>query len=80
MSRGCCSVLLRGAERLFASSLFTHFTTILTIYALFGDDFRIAATKKDQDPYFDVIGAVCLAVFCLDVQKTKKNLRILPYQ
>lgn len=42
-------------------------TTILTIYALAGDDIRLICTNKDADPVFNIIVIVCIVVFTLEV-------------
>lgn len=42
-------------ERLLEHNAYQIFVTIITIYALFGDDIRILATTKSSDIYFDVI-------------------------
>lgn len=39
----------------------------MTVYALFGDDFRLAVTYKGADPYFNVITCIVLAFFGLEV-------------
>jgi len=39
----------------------------LTVYALFGDDFRIAATHKDTDILFDMLTIICILVFLLEI-------------
>lgn len=41
--------------------------TLLTIYALFGDDLRLLATSKDADPGFYGITSVCLLFFLVEV-------------
>ena len=41
--------------------------TILTIYALFGDDIRLATTGIDYDPIFFSLSIVCLIFFALEI-------------
>jgi hypothetical protein len=41
--------------------------SVLTFYALFGDDFRLGVTYKGADPYFNVITCICLFFFGLEV-------------
>ena len=41
--------------------------TTLTVYALFGDDIRLAATEKPKDAVFFGLSAVCLAFFVLEL-------------
>lgn len=42
------------------------FTTLLTIYALIGDDLRLICTDKPADVAFNYIVLVCLVVFSLE--------------
>lgn len=46
---------------------FTAWMTILTIYALFGDDIRLLATEKPADPGFYAVSCVCLFFFTLEI-------------
>jgi len=46
---------------------FCVLTTVLTFYALFGDDFRLAATHKRVDILFNVLTIFCILVFCTEV-------------
>lgn len=46
---------------------FTAWMTLLTIYALFGDDIRVAAFSKDADDGFNVITTICLFFFALEI-------------
>ena len=41
--------------------------TILTIYALFGDDIRLSATHVSADDYFYITSIVCLAFFTIEI-------------
>ena len=43
------------------------FVTLLTIYCLFGDDFRTAFAPKESDIVFNIISIVCLIVFSLEI-------------
>lgn len=45
---------------------FNTFTMILTIYALFGDDLRLAATSEPADVIFDWITGIALVVFTFE--------------
>ncbi|OMJ79003.1 hypothetical protein SteCoe_21086 [Stentor coeruleus] len=47
--------------------LFTAWMTLLTIYALFGDDVRVAAFSKDADDGFNTITTICLFFFTLEI-------------
>jgi len=42
-------------------------TTALTFYALFGDDFRLAATHKRTDILFDLLTIFCILIFTLEI-------------
>lgn len=42
------------------STVFNVFITLLTIYALFGDDVRVLAFNKNADLTFDIINIVAL--------------------
>eukprot|EP00397_Hematodinium_sp_SG-2012_P003144 GEMP01003152.1.p1 GENE.GEMP01003152.1~~GEMP01003152.1.p1 ORF type:complete len:945 (+),score=117.55 GEMP01003152.1:83-2917(+) len=46
---------------------FTAWCTILTLYALFGDDIRLAGTDRAQDDIFDVLTIICLVTFFIEV-------------
>lgn len=41
--------------------------TIITIYALFGDDIRVLSTDKDGDPYFWGLNIFCMVAFTLEI-------------
>ncbi|CAG9331105.1 unnamed protein product [Blepharisma stoltei] len=43
------------------------FMTIITIYALFGDDIRLAAFSKDEDDIFFSLATVCFALFSIEL-------------
>lgn len=47
--------------------LFTTVMTLLTIYALFGDDLRLLATSKADDPIFFSLSIICLFAFTLEI-------------
>ncbi|KAL4444740.1 hypothetical protein ABPG74_015948 [Tetrahymena malaccensis] len=40
---------------------------VFTIYALFGDDIRVATTTKGADPYFDAITIICISAFAFQI-------------
>jgi hypothetical protein len=42
------------------------FTTILTIYALIGDDLRLICTNRPADQYFNICVFICIFVFTLE--------------
>lgn len=41
--------------------------TIVTLYALFGDDVRLLAFSKTADDYFNATTTVCLVFFALEL-------------
>jgi class 3 adenylate cyclase len=60
-----CSMWI--CRRWAASPTFSALTTILTIYALFGDDIRLVFTKRTADPLFDAITIACMVIFGLEI-------------
>eukprot|EP00971_Amphidinium_carterae_P313793 6236709-Amphidinium_carterae.1 len=46
---------------------FAVLTTVLVLYALFGDDFRLAAFPKDFDIAFDILTITSILVFFTDI-------------
>jgi len=58
---------VRFSSVLVENSVFISLTTILTIYALTGDDFRIIFTQKPADLYFNVMVLVCIAIFSFEI-------------
>ena len=40
---------------------------MFTIYALFGDDFRVIATAKSADPVFNILTIIVLSGFLLEI-------------
>mmetsp|Transcript_87085 Transcript_87085/g.244264 ORF Transcript_87085/g.244264 Transcript_87085/m.244264 type:complete len:1122 (+) Transcript_87085:112-3477(+) len=69
----CCTVdhfkkaSLRLMVWLAHNSAFSGLTTMLTIYALFGDDLRLIFTEKTADWIFDITTCVVIFVFGLEV-------------
>eukprot|EP00397_Hematodinium_sp_SG-2012_P007021 GEMP01007061.1.p1 GENE.GEMP01007061.1~~GEMP01007061.1.p1 ORF type:complete len:957 (+),score=156.10 GEMP01007061.1:58-2871(+) len=49
------------------STRFTAFTTLLTLFVLFGDDIRLLSTEKPMDQVFDVLTISSLIVFSLEI-------------
>ena len=49
------------------SNFVTAFMTVITIYALFGDDVRILAFSKEADDAFYSISTFCLLCFGLEL-------------
>ena len=46
---------------------YTIFMTIITLYALFGDDIRLLAFTKTADDAFYVITSACLGFFTIEI-------------
>jgi class 3 adenylate cyclase len=42
-------------------------TTVLTIYALFGDDFRLLVTYQNLDDMFNAVTITCILVFVVEI-------------
>ena len=45
----------------------TIFMTIMTVYALFGDDLRLLVAEKQHDNGFYAMACVCLVLFTLEI-------------
>lgn len=43
------------------------FVTLVTVYALFGDDIRVMATNKNADPYFDAFTIIAIIIFGTEI-------------
>lgn len=41
--------------------------TVITVYSLFGDDFRMALFTKSVDNSFDVLTILCLFLFLIEI-------------
>eukprot|EP00927_Polykrikos_kofoidii_P027642 TRINITY_DN24245_c0_g1_i1.p1 TRINITY_DN24245_c0_g1~~TRINITY_DN24245_c0_g1_i1.p1 ORF type:complete len:956 (+),score=167.15 TRINITY_DN24245_c0_g1_i1:203-3070(+) len=57
---------IRVSRAIVENKYFVGFTTILTMWALLGDDMR-RFTHKSADPYFDAIVYLCLVVFSIEI-------------
>lgn len=60
----CWKVL---CARVAESTHFSNLTTLLTIYALMGDDIRLIHTDKPHDVIFDILTYICLGLFSIEV-------------
>jgi len=60
-------LLFKFSKKVVDHKLFTFITTMLTIYALIGDDCKLISTNKPADRIFDVITIVCLAIFSIEI-------------
>ena len=49
------------------NALFTIVTTLLTMWALFGDDLRVGVTEKSSDYSFDVVTVTCIVMFTMEI-------------
>jgi len=41
--------------------------TVITVFALFGDDIRILCAPKHADPYFYVVSATMMFLFAVEI-------------
>ena len=41
--------------------------TLITLYALFGDDIRVLSTNKDGDPGFWIMNIIAMFFFALEI-------------
>lgn len=57
----------RQCETVVDSNWWTAWCTILTLFALFGDDVRVAEATKGEDKLFDVVTITALVTFALEV-------------
>jgi hypothetical protein len=58
---------IRMLERILDSTFVTVFMTVITVYALFGDDIRMLAFPKSADDVFFGISTACLFFFLLEL-------------
>ncbi|KAF4717950.1 Ion transport protein, partial [Perkinsus olseni] len=49
------------------NTIFSFITSIITIYALFGDDIRVSSTSQSADTTFDVLTSISLVIFVIEV-------------
>eukprot|EP00746_Dinoflagellata_sp_MGD_P124293 gnl/MRDRNA2_/MRDRNA2_58879_c0_seq1.p1 gnl/MRDRNA2_/MRDRNA2_58879_c0~~gnl/MRDRNA2_/MRDRNA2_58879_c0_seq1.p1 ORF type:complete len:955 (+),score=207.34 gnl/MRDRNA2_/MRDRNA2_58879_c0_seq1:94-2958(+) len=49
------------------NTVFSTSMTILTVYALFGDDIKMLSTEKTADDYFNVVICVTMFMFCVEI-------------
>eukprot|EP00929_Paragymnodinium_shiwhaense_P118406 TRINITY_DN90327_c0_g1_i1.p1 TRINITY_DN90327_c0_g1~~TRINITY_DN90327_c0_g1_i1.p1 ORF type:complete len:1004 (-),score=166.35 TRINITY_DN90327_c0_g1_i1:92-3103(-) len=66
-SRSCKGRTMLFCTALCESGRFTALTTVMTFYALFGDDSRLCFTHKQTDDLFNVVTVLCIFVFALEV-------------
>jgi len=55
------------SRRLAVSPTFSAITTVLTIYALFGDDMRLLLTEKPNDGIFDSVTITSMVIFSIEI-------------
>jgi len=58
---------VRVASAIVENKYFVTITTLLTIYALTGDDCRLMWTNSPADKWFDVLTIACLVVFTVEI-------------
>jgi len=63
----CVRCWVRFCQLVAGSPYFTALTTLLTFYALFGDDMRLLFTDKPADQIFDIVTIATMAIFFLEV-------------
>lgn len=66
----CRAGCVKWATRIADSTRFAVLTMSLTVYALFGDDLRLATTTKRMDIVFDIFTIMCICVFVVEVLAT----------
>merc|ERR1719491_1718652 len=57
----------RVCRLLCGSKVFATCTTLLTIFALFGDDMRLMLSSKSEDPYFDIVTWTAMVMFAIEI-------------
>lgn len=58
---------VRHARIIVENSVFVGVTTLLTFYALTGDDFRVLFTEKEADNYFNAMVLICVFIFASEI-------------
>mmetsp|Transcript_24618 Transcript_24618/g.57169 ORF Transcript_24618/g.57169 Transcript_24618/m.57169 type:complete len:975 (+) Transcript_24618:54-2978(+) len=58
---------VKCSGRLVENTAFISLTTILTLYALTGDDIRVLLTEKPADIWFNGMVLACLAIFTFEI-------------
>lgn len=61
------SCLVKCARWTVNNKAFIALATLLTIYALVGDDCRLLATNKPADIWFNVLTLICIVVFTYEI-------------
>lgn len=64
--------IIRAPWKIKVSQVMNHwsvtlFTTIITLYALFGDDCKLAFFPKSADFSFNIITLIVLVVFVIEI-------------
>jgi len=55
------------SRKIVDNKVFVFITTLLTFYALVGDDVKLIATNKPADRIFDILTIVCLLIFSFEI-------------
>lgn len=63
----CKTKFLKVLERILENKFYTAFMTIITIFALFGDDIRLLIFPKVVDDYFYGMSTACLVFFSIEI-------------
>lgn len=59
--------VVRYARIIVENNIFVFVTTMLTFYALTGDDFRVICTEKNADNYFNGMVLICVFIFASEI-------------
>jgi len=54
-------------EKIFNNTIFTTSVSIATIYALFGDDFRLAFFESSTDLFFNILNIIVFILFGVEI-------------
>lgn len=49
------------------STFYTLFMTVITLFALFGDDIRVASFSKNEDDLFYLLSFIALLLFIIEI-------------
>jgi len=59
-------------EKIFNNTIFTTSVSIATIYALFGDDLRLAFFEDKDDLYFNILSIIAFILFGVEIIMASK--------
>jgi len=58
---------LSAAKSIMEAKLVSFMLQVVTVYALFGYDLRLAVFDKEADPYFEAASTVTFVIFLLEL-------------